>query len=169
MAGRAGHRDVRSQRLLPVAAAVAGAAAIGVGVHQGLVHVAPGYEGTIVTGWGRTLNHEERLLAWLGALGVAGAVGSLRWRRLAVLPAATGGVVLCYALRAVATYALDPGLYVEVSASGGPTRFVLGAEPFLLVAGGALLVVAAVRGWRATADGTTDGDAPPTPSSRDRT
>ncbi|GAB6860697.1 hypothetical protein ACFR97_07810 [Haloplanus litoreus] len=150
---------MRSHRLLPVAAAVAGAAAVAVGVHQGLVHVASGYEGTIVTGWGRALNHEERLLVWVGALGVAGAVGSLRWRPLAVLPAATGGVVLLYALRASLHYALDPGLYVEVSGYGdAPVRLVLGAEPFLLVAGGALLVAAGVRGWRVEPAGAAEDE-----------
>ncbi|WP_248895361.1 hypothetical protein [Haloplanus halobius] len=65
---------------------------------------------------------------------------------------ATGVVALFYALRAVLLYALDPGLYVEVSTHFGPTRFVLGAEPVLLAVGGVLLVVAGVTGWRAHLD-----------------
>jgi hypothetical protein len=149
---------MRTDRLLTAVAAVAGAAAIAVGVHQGLVHVAPGYEGTIVTGWDGPVNHEERLLARLGAVGATGAVAALRWRRLAAVPAATGGVVLFYALRATLGYARDPGLYTTVSLhGGGPVRLVLGAEPVLLAAGGALLVFAGVRGWTARA-GTADGD-----------
>ncbi|AZH24153.1 hypothetical protein [Haloplanus aerogenes] len=157
---------MRPRRLVPVALAIAGLVAIVIGIHQGLVHVAPGYDGTITTGWGGDLNHEERLLARLALVGVVGAVAARRWRRLAVVPAATGGVVLFYALRAALHYALDPGLYVEVSAYGGPTRLVLGAEPFLLVAGGALLVGAAVVEWRARPDDADGGASAPTPSVR---
>jgi len=136
-------------RALPVALALVGFAAVVIGIHQGLVHVAPGYEGTIVTGWGRSLNHEERLLAGLGAVGVGGAVASLRWRRLVAVPAAVGGVVLFYALRAVIYTVQDPGLYAETTTHGGNSVvFVLGAEPFLLVAGGLLLVGAGVAGRR---------------------
>ena len=54
--------------------AVAGTLAVVVGIHQGLVHVAPSYEGTITSGWGGELNHEEVLLAGVSALGVAGSV-----------------------------------------------------------------------------------------------
>jgi len=147
---------MRPRRLVPVAVAIVGLVAVVVGVRQELVHVAPGYEGTIMTGWGGGLNHEERLLSRLALVGVAGAAATLRWRRLAFVPVATGVVVLFYALRAVLYYALDPGLYVEVSVYSGPTRFVLGAEPVLLVAGGALLVAAGVVGWR---DGSAHADA----------
>jgi hypothetical protein len=157
---------MRTRRLVPVAVAVAGLVAIVIGVRQGLVHVAPGYEGTITTGWGGDLNHEERLLARLGLVGVGGAIVAHRWRRLAVVPVATGGVVLFYALRAALHYALDPGLYVEVSAYGGPTRFVLGAEPVLLVVGGTLLVVAGVTGWRDRPGRADGGGIDATPSTR---
>ncbi|WP_435067290.1 hypothetical protein [Haloplanus sp. C73] len=150
---------MQRRRALPVALAVLGLVAVLVGVRQGLVHVAPGYEGTIMTGWDGPLNHEERLLSRLAVVGVVGSVAALRWRRLAVVPAATGGVVLFYALRAVLHYALDPGLYVEVQVYGGPTRFVLGAEPVLLVVGGALLVAAGVVEWRAT-DAETASPSP---------
>lgn len=141
---------MRNSRALPIVIAAAGFGAVVVGIYQGLVHVAPGYEGTIVTGWGRGLNHEEYLLAQLSAVGVGGAVGSLRWRRLAAVPVAAGGVVSFYSLRAVLHYAFDPGLYTEVSRhGGGSVVLVLGAEPFLLVAGGVLLAVGGVMGWRA--------------------
>nr|WP_084510120.1 hypothetical protein [Haloplanus natans] len=101
-----------------------------------------------------------------GLVGV-GAVAARRWRRLAVAPAATGFVVLFYTLRAVLHYALEPGLYVEVTTYGAPTRFVLGAEPILLVAGGLLLVGAGVVGWRgADPDGAEDGETPRAPSTR---
>jgi hypothetical protein len=148
---------VRHRRLLPVAVAAVGFVAVAVGVRQGLLHVAPGYEGTIVTGWGRELNHEERLLVRVAAVGVCGSVAALRWRRLAVVPVAAGVVVAFYAFRAVLQYALDPGLYVEVSTYGGTTRLVLGAEPALLAVGGALLVAAGVAGWSAPANRGTEG------------
>jgi hypothetical protein len=159
---------MRRKRAIPAVLALAGFVAIVVGVHQGLVHVAPGYEGTITTGWDGPLSHEEILLARLGLVGVVGAVGASRWRRLAVVPAATGAVVLFYALRAVLHYAQDPGLYAPVTAFGGESvRFVLGAEPFLLVAGGALLVAAGVVGWGARPSGADDGaSAAASPSRR---
>jgi len=151
----AGDVQLRHRRVIPVALALTGLVAVVIGVRQGLVHVAPGYEGTVVTGWGGDLNHEERLLTRLGLVGVAGTVAALRWRRLAAVPVATGGVVLFYALRAVTHYALDPGLYTEVRTAGGATELVLGAEPILLVVGGGLLVAAGVVGWweRRWADG----------------
>jgi hypothetical protein len=158
---------MRPLRPAPTTLALAGAAAIAVGVHQGLVHVAPGYGGSIVTGWGGPLSHEEVFLARLGLVGVVGAVAARRWRRLAVAPAATGLVVLFYTFRAVLHYALEPGLYVEVTTHGTPTRLVLGAEPILLVGGGLLLVGAGVVGWRGPApDDTDDGETPRAPSTR---
>ncbi|WP_248895362.1 hypothetical protein [Haloplanus halobius] len=69
---------MRTRRMVPVAAALAGLVAIVIGIHQGLVHVAPGSEGTIMTGWDGDLNHEERLLARLALVGVAGTVAALR-------------------------------------------------------------------------------------------
>ena len=147
-----GESRMSVRRLLPVGLAVVGVAAIVFGIFQGLVHVAPGYEGTITTGWGGELNHEERLFVQLGVVGIAGAVATLRWRRLAVVPAAMGAIVSFYAVRAVVHYVLDPGLYTEVSRYGGePVVLVLGAEPFLLLLGGALLVAAGIVGWSAHA------------------
>ncbi|WP_251329080.1 hypothetical protein [Haloplanus pelagicus] len=153
---------MRSRRLVPVALAAAGLAAIVIGVYQGLIHVAPGYEGTIMSGWDGDLNHEERLLVRLGLVAVGGTVTALRWRRLAVVPVVAGGVVAFYALRAIVHYALDPGLYAEVETYGGhSTRFVLGAEPFLLVAGAVLLAAAGVRAWTARPSGFADTDSAP--------
>lgn len=140
---------MRTKSVLPVVVAVGGFAAIVVGIHQGLVHVAPGYEGTIVSGWGGGLNHEERLLAWIGAVGIGGTVATLRWKRFALVPIGTGGVVLFYALRAIAQYALEYPLYTETTTnSGDPVVFIFGAEPFLLILGGVLLVGAGLLGWR---------------------
>ncbi|MEF8856657.1 MAG: hypothetical protein V5A16_04480 [Haloplanus sp.] len=71
------------RRLVPVALAFAGLVAVVIGVHQELVHVAPGFEGTITTGWGGDLTHEERLLARLalvGGVGLLVAAGVVRWR-----------------------------------------------------------------------------------------
>ena len=152
---------MRPLRPAPTTLALAGAAAIAIGVHQGLVHIAPGYGGSIVTGWGGPLSHEEVFFA---GLGLVGAVATRRWRRLAVAPAATGLVVLFYTFRAVLHYALEPGLYVEVTTHGTPTRLVLGAEPILLVGGGLLLVGAGVVGWRGPAP--DDGETPRAPSTR---
>lgn len=151
-------------RAVPVAIALAGLVAVLVGVFQGLVHVAPGYEGTITTGWDGGLNHEEQLLAALGGVGVAGAALSLRWKRLAAVPAAVGGVVLFYAVRAMAGYVLNGlPLYTETTLprSTEPVVYVFGAEPFLLVAGGLLFVgagIARLRRWtprEPDAEGTT--------------
>lgn len=147
------------RRSLAVGAAVAGFLAVLVGIFQGLVHVAPAYEGTITTGWDGALNHEELLLAQLGAFGVVGAVASLRWRHLAVAPLFVGGVVTFYTVRAVLHYARNPGLYTEVTThSGGAVRYVLGAEPFLLGGGGLLFVAAALGGWRSHRGQTGDAD-----------
>jgi len=157
---------MRSRRLVPVALAVTGLAVVVIGIHQGLVHVAPGYEGTITTGWDGGLNHEERLLARLALLGVVGTAAAHRWRRLAVLPVATGGVVLFYVARAVLYAARDPGLYTVSTYRGGPIRFVLGAEPFLLGAGGLLLVAAGVGGWRRHPDRRDDDSAATTAPTR---
>lgn len=135
--------------LLIVGVAAAGLLAIVVGIHQSMVDVAPGFDGRIVTGWDRSLSHEERLLAALGGVGVAGGVGATRWRRLAAVPVGAGSVILLFTLRAVGHYARRPGLYTEVRLyDGTTTRFVLGAEPFLLAGGALLLVVAGVLGWR---------------------
>ena len=138
-------------RFVPVAMAIAGFAAIGVGVYQGLVHVAPGYEGTIMSGWDGSLSHEEVLLVQLGALGVGSVGAGLRWKRLSLLSSVMGSIVLFYAFWAVFTLFQSPRpLYREVSVQGagfeGDTvMFVLGAEPFLLAAGGLLLMGAGIK------------------------
>jgi hypothetical protein len=148
---------MRGGRWGPEALAVAGVALTVVGVYQGLMHVAPGYEGTIMTGWGGDLNHEERLLVGLAVVGVGGAVATRWWKQFAAVSVAMGGVVLFYALRAVAHQVRNVPLYTETTMYGGdPVVFVLGAEPFLLVAAGLLLVGAGVAGWRRHADRTDD-------------
>lgn len=135
-----------SHRVVPLALALAGFVAIGIGVFQGLVHVAPGYEGTIMSGWGGSLSHEEVLLVQLGAVGVGSVVAGLRWNRLSSLSVVMGGVVLFYAVRAVFNLFQAPNpLYREFSMHGagfeGDTvMFVIGAEPFLLAVGGLLLI-----------------------------
>ena len=151
---------MRKGIVLPVVLAVAGFATIVVGIHQGLVHVAPGYEGTIVSGWDGGLNHEERLLAGIGAVGIGGTVATLRWRRLTIVPITSGGVVLFYALRALIQKVQNVPLYVETTMHGGdPVVFILGAEPFLLITGGLLLVGAGMLGWRRHLS-RNDGSAP---------
>lgn len=138
------------QDLVAVGLALVGFCAIVVGIHQDLVQVAPGYPGLIETGWDGSLSHEERLLAQLAALGVGGTIATIRWRSAAVLPLAVGVVELFYSIRAVISYAREPGLYTEVTLYDGTvTRFVLGAEPSLLVLGGLLVLGAGIVGWRA--------------------
>jgi F0F1-type ATP synthase assembly protein I len=137
---------MESNRFVPLAMAIAGFAAISIGVFQGLVHVAPGYEGTIMSGWDGRLNHEEVLLVQLGALGVGSVVAGLRWKRVSGLSFVMGGVVLFYAGRAVVNlFQSSRPLYREFTMQGagfeGETvMFVLGVEPFLLAAGGLLLI-----------------------------
>ncbi|WP_396612534.1 hypothetical protein ACH9L7_04465 [Haloferax sp. S1W] len=153
---------MRRQNLAVVGLALAGFGAVAFGITQEALTVAPMYDGSITTGWGERLNHEERLLRQVSALGAIGAVGAL-WRRyLAVLPVVTGGIVLFYPLRAMLHWTERPGLYTEVPThDGGVTKVVLGAEPFLLLAGGLLLVSAGVLGWRWQKDhDETDGSAP---------
>ncbi|MGM0591966.1 MAG: hypothetical protein ACQETI_10135 [Halobacteriota archaeon] len=157
-------------RLVPVMMAIAGCAAIVIGVHQGLVHVAPGYGGTITTGWDGDLNHEEVLLTQLGAIGVGGAVAALRWKRLASVPFVMGGVVLFYALRAVFNlFRSRTPLYREFSlhtpgSEGGSVMFILGAEPFLLAVGGLLLMGAGIAGAKSRPPGGDTDDVASTPS-----
>ncbi|WP_262176694.1 hypothetical protein [Haloarcula laminariae] len=153
--------------LLAVALASVGLGAIVAGSYQELLHVAPAYEGTIETGWGGPRNHQERLLTRVGVLGLLGAVVASRWRYAALASVATGAVVLFYPVRAVLRYALDPGLYTEVTTYSGDTvEYVLGAEPFLLAAGGLLLVAAGVIGWRTHAAGTDAAASTRDPSFR---
>ncbi|WP_255197951.1 hypothetical protein [Halorarius litoreus] len=145
---------MEKHRLIPMVMAVAGFAAIGIGVYQGLVHVAPGYEGTVISGWDGSLSHEEVLLVQLGAVGVGGLVAGLRWKRLSAVPFVIGSLVLFYALRAVFHLFQSPRpLYREFAIQGagfeGDTvMFVLGAEPFLLAAGGLLLMGAGIKVFR---------------------
>ena len=142
---------LQNHALGPVVIAVAGFAAIVVGIHQGVLHVAPGYQGVIDTG-GEALDRRGWVLAGLGVAGIAGAAISVRRQRLAVLPVAVGGAVLVEAVRTIVLVAstLPYALYTETTyrSTGEPVMFVLGAEPFLLVAGGVLLVGAGIVGLR---------------------
>ncbi|MFC7228700.1 hypothetical protein N0B31_14915 [Salinirubellus salinus] len=157
-------------RLVPVAMAILGFAAIGIGVYQGLVHVAPGYEGTIMSGWDGSLSHEEVLLVQLGALGVGSVVAGLRWKRLSSLSFVMGSIVLFYAVRAVFNLFQSPRpLYREFSVQGagfeGDTvMLVLGAEPFLLAAGGLLLIGAGLAPFTSRLSKRGSEGATPRPS-----
>lgn len=140
---------MRRRFLLTVGLAAVGLVAVVTGTFQELLHVAPGYSGTIDTGWGNSLNHEEKLLSRLALLGVMGAVASTKWKLSSIIPVAVGGVILFYPVRAILHYVQDPGLYTEVTTYDGTTmKLVLGAEPFLLIAGGILLITAGIYGWR---------------------
>ncbi len=155
--------------LRPAGVAVAGTLAVVIGIHAELLHVRPTASGTIETGWGGSLNHEETLLAGLSLLGTVGALAASRWRRVALLPQAVGGVVLFYALRAVGIYLSDPLLevYTGLPVLDGTTgRVVFGAEPYLLILGGLLLIAGGVLGFHGRPG--TGETRPQTPSrSRD--
>lgn len=157
-------------RFVPVAMAIAGFVAIVIGVYQGLVHVAPGYEGTIMSGWDGSLSHEEVLLVQLGAIGVGSVLGGLRWNRLSILSFVTGSIVLFYPVRAVFNLFQSPRpLYREFSVQGagfeGDTvMFIIGVEPFLLAAGGLLLIGAGLAPFTSRLS-KRDGEGPtPRPS-----
>lgn len=143
---------MKNDRLIPVVMAAAGFATIVVGIHQGLVHVAPGYEGTIMSGWDGELNHEELLLVQLGGVGIGGTVAALRWKRLASIPVVMGSIVLFYAFRAVlGQFRSSYPLYREYSLQPPGSQeytvmIILGAEPFILVVGGLLLMGAGIAG-----------------------
>lgn len=141
----------RAHAVGPILLSLAGFVAVMVGVEQGVLHVAPGYQGTINAG-AEEFTRRKWLLAGLGVVGVAGAVASLRSVRLSVVPVAVGGVVVAEAVRTtvLAATGLPYPLFTETTyrRSGEPVVFVLGAEPFLLVAGGLLFVGAGIVGLR---------------------
>ncbi|QLG62117.1 hypothetical protein [Halorarum salinum] len=159
---------MRDDTVVPVVLAIAGYAAIVVGIHQGVLHVAPGYQGTINAG-GEVLGRREWLLTGTGVIGIGGAAVSLRRKRLSIVPAAVGGAVLFEACRTmiIAARSLPYPLYTETTYrfSGEPIMFVFGAEPFLLVAGGGLLVGAGIVGLRGRRN-RESGDETSSPSSR---
>ncbi|QLG61897.1 hypothetical protein [Halorarum salinum] len=142
---------VKNRGISPVVLAIAGFAAIVVGIHQGVLHVAPGYQGTINAG-GEVPGRREWLLAGMGIIGIVGAAVAPWRKRLSVVPVAVGGIVLFEAFRTmfVAANGLRYPLYTETTYpfSGEPIMFIFGAEPFLLVAGGGFLVGAGIVGLR---------------------
>ena len=162
---------MENHRLVPVVMAVGGCATIVIGVYQGFVHVAPGYEGTLMSGWDGELSHEEVLLAQFGVVGVGGAVAALRWKRLASVPFVMGGIVLFYTLQAIFSWFRSPGrpLYREFSPQapgfeGETVMFILGAEPFLLAAGGVLLMGAGIARVKLRTPGEEREEVTPSPS-----
>ena len=144
--------SMKNNRLVPAVMAAIGFAAIVFGVHQGLAHVAPGYEGTITTGWDGDLNYEEVLLLLVGGVGIGGAIGARRWKYLASIPIVMGGVVLFSVFRAVLGQFRSPhSLYREYTLQPPGSEeytvmIILGAEPFLLAVGGFLLMGAGISG-----------------------
>ena len=158
---------MREDPAVPVILASAGFAVIVVGVYQGVLHVAPGYQGTINAG-GEVFSRREWLLAGMGIVGIGGAVGSLRRKQLSTVPMAVGAGVLFEAIRTMilAARGLPYPLYTETAyrTSGEPVMFIFGAEPFLLLAGGVLLVGAGIVRLRGQGPGE-NGEERSSPSS----
>lgn len=152
--------------VIPTALAVAGFAAIVVGITQGVLQVAPGYHGTINAG-AEGFNRRDWLLAGMGVVGIVGAIVSLRRKSLSTVPVTVGGVVLFEAFRTMilAARGLHYPLYTQTTyrRSGDPVKFVFGAEPFLLVAGGVLLVGAGIVVLRGRGDRESGDEMPPSP------
>lgn len=146
--------------------ALAGFAAVALGVLQEGLHVAPGFEARIETGWGGPLNHEEILLRRIAAFGAAASLAAVRWRRIGAATAVSGIAVLYYPVRAIIEWNSELPLYTTgTTYDGRAIRFVLGAEPFLLLAGGALLVTAGVVSLGPRGIVYASPDAPPEQSS----
>ena len=160
-------RLVESYGIGPILLSLAGFVAVVVGVQQGVLHVAPGYGGTINASE-EVFGRRKWLLAGVGAVGVVGASLSSRRKRLSAVPIAVGGVVLLEAFRTtvLAATSLDYPLFTETAyrRSGEPVMFVLGAEPLLLAAGGVLLVGAGIVGLRAHGNRENDEEMSPSPS-----
>ncbi|WP_277555031.1 hypothetical protein [Halobaculum limi] len=144
-------RIVEAHSVGPILLSVVGLVAVIVGVQQGVLHVAPGYQGTINASE-ELFGRRKWLLTGAGAVGVVGAISSIRWKRLSVVPVAVGGIVFVEGLwtAILAATGLDYPLFTETTyrRSGDPVMFILGAEPFLLVAGGVLLAGAGIAGRR---------------------
>ena len=134
-------------KLLPVALSVGALLAVLVGVHTESLHAAASSGYTVQTGWDGPLNYQELELVELAALGVLGALAAVRWRRAAYGTLLAGGLVLVYPIRFLADRfeSVSQGLDV----GGGTTIDVsFGAEPYLLLFGGTVLVLAGVAGIR---------------------
>lgn len=139
--------------LLPAVLALAGTIAVVVGIHSQLLLFRPGVTGTIETGWGGSLNHQEILLARLSLLGAAGTVLAYRWRPVALLPVAVGSAVIFASLRAASHYLFRPTaditFFLGIPPYVGVTdEIILGPQPYSLVLGGALLISAGILTWK---------------------
>jgi len=140
-------RVVTRPALVSAALSVVGLAAVLVGVHTESLHAAASSGYTVQTGWDGPLNYQELELIELAALGVLGALAAVRWQRAAYGTLLAGGLVLVYPLRFLADRfeSVSQGLDV----GGGTTIDVsFGAEPYLLLFGGTVLVLAGVAGVR---------------------
>ena len=146
--------SMKNNQIIPAVMAAIGFATIALGIHQGLVHVASGYEGTIRTGWDGDLNHEEILFLLIGGVGIGATITARRWKHLASIPVVMGGIILFSVFRAVLEQFQSPhSLYQEHTlqppgSEGYTVMIVLGAEPFLLAVGGLLLIGAGIAGLK---------------------
>lgn len=145
--------------LLPTGLALAGLVVVLLGLHQELLTARAAGGPTVTTGWGRDLNHTERLLGALATVALPVAAVSVRVRRAGYLVQAVGATVLWFALTASVHWLGQPEVYTGLPVAGGTTgEFVLAAEPYLLLAGGLLLVAAGAVGAQGTPGRETDRD-----------
>lgn len=151
---------MESRDVIPAGLALTALALVVVGIHQELLTTRFAGGPIIETGWGGDLSYQERQLGALvaGALPVAAA--SARYRRAGYLVQAVGAVVLGATLLATTHWIGQPEVYTGLPVAGGASGvFVLGAEPYLLVVGGLLLVGAGVAGARPDATDAADNDS----------
>jgi len=145
--GRPVSGSLSTTALVPVALSVAALVTILVGVHTDSLHVEQMYDYTVTTGWDGALNYQEREMIELAAIGVLGTLGALRWRRVAAGAIVAGALVLVYPVRFFTRGSRS--VTGEMVVFGGETiELYYGAEPYLLVLGGLLLVLAGVVGLR---------------------
>jgi hypothetical protein len=144
--------------LLPTGLALAGLVVVLLGLHQELLTARAAGGPTVTTGWGRGLNHEERLLGALATAALPLAAAAARVRRIGYVVATAGGVVAGVALWAAGSWLAEP--WVSTGVPGDAGTVVLGAEPSLLVLGGLVLVASGLVGALMPPAGVTDRDVP---------
>jgi hypothetical protein len=144
--------------LLPTGLALAGLVVVLLGLHQELLTARAAGGPTVTTGWGRGLNHEERLLGAVATAALPLAAAAARFRLLGYLVATAGAAVTGVAVWAAGSWLAEP--WVSTGVPGDAGTVVIGAEPYLLVVGGLLLFASGLVAARGTPVDAGDRDAP---------